>query len=83
MERFTLTSTMGRRAPEAQCKSSCIKAKPWELVAVKARAPAMLAPIRQAKAEVSDSTLIYLASNFFLDTRSERLSALDVGGVIG
>jgi hypothetical protein len=83
MERFTLMRTIGSLAPEAQCKSSCIRAKPWELVAVKARAPAILAPIKQAKAEVSDSTLIYLASSFLLETKSERLSAMEVWGVIG
>jgi hypothetical protein len=55
--------TTGKRAPEAQCKSSCIRARPWELVAVKVLTPAELAPMQAAIAECSLSTLINLAGN--------------------
>ncbi len=32
--RLTLLSTIGSRAPTAQCSISCISASPWPLVAV-------------------------------------------------
>ncbi len=34
MARLTLLSTMGSRAPTAQCSISCMRARPWPLVAV-------------------------------------------------
>ena len=83
MARFTLTITRGSRAPAAQCSISCIRARPCEEVAVKARAPALAAPMIEAIAECSDSTLRNFASNSPLAQISESSSTICVCGVIG
>jgi len=48
--------TIGNLIPEAANKTSCIKARPWELVAVNALEPAATAPTTLEIAENSDST---------------------------
>jgi len=75
--------TMGRRAPEAQWSSSCISARPWELVAVKVREPAAAAPMHVAMAECSDSTMMKRAGISPQPQASANRSAIDVCGVIG
>jgi len=47
---------MGNRIEEAMKRSSCIKARPWELLEVKVRAPTAAVPMQTDMAECSDST---------------------------
>jgi hypothetical protein len=74
---------MGSLAPEAQWRSSCIKANPWDEVAVKVLTPLLAAPIRAAKAECSLSTRKYLASKVPSAQYSESRSTIWVCGVMG
>ena len=71
------------RPPAAQWSISCIKANPWDEVAVNARAPATEAPMQEAMAECSDSTLMNLASSVPSEHISERSSTTWVCGVMG
>ena len=66
--------TTGSLPPEAQWRSSCIKVKPWEEVAVNVLAPARDAPRQAAMAECSDSTLMNFASKVLSAHISERSS---------
>ena len=83
MARLTSAMTIGRRPPAAQCSSSCIRARPCDEVAVKARAPAAEAPMQAAMAECSDSTLMNRASSVPSAHISESSSTTWVWGVIG
>ena len=75
--------TTGSLPPEAQWRSSCIRASPCDEVAVKVRAPASEAPRLAAMAECSDSTLMNLASSVLSAHISERSSTTWVWGVMG
>jgi hypothetical protein len=75
---FTLVITMGSLAPAAQWSISCIRASPWEDVAVKALAPADDAPMHAAMAECSDSTLMNSAFISPLATISDIFSTVCV-----
>jgi hypothetical protein len=75
--------TMGSRAPAAQWSISCMSARPWALVAVNVRAPALAAPISAAIAECSDSTLMNLARSAPVAHISLKSSTIWVWGVIG
>jgi len=55
--RLAIAITIGRRIAEAIGSNSCISIKPWELVAVKERAPVPDAPMTALIAECSDSTV--------------------------
>jgi len=81
--RFTSAITMGRRAPAAQCSSSCIRASPWPEVAVKVLTPALCAPMRAAMQECSLSTLRNRAFMVPEAQYSDRNSTICVWGVIG
>ena len=52
IDRLATAMTMGSRIPEAMNKISCISASPWELVAVKVRAPAATLPQQQDRPTV-------------------------------
>ena len=59
---FATVITIGNRMPAALKSTSCIRARPCEVVAVYVRAPVALAPRHTDIAECSDSTFTYCAS---------------------
>jgi hypothetical protein len=67
-ERLATVMTMGSRWAEAMNRISCIRARPWEEVAVYTRAPAAEAPTAALMAECSDSTGMNSASSSPLAT---------------
>ena len=81
--RLTSAITMGSRAPEAQCSSSCMSASPCPEVAVKVRTPVLCAPMRAAMQECSLSTRRKRAFIVPEAQYSERNSTMCVWGVIG
>ncbi len=83
MDRLMLPMTMGWRPPAAQWSISCIRARPWDEVAVNDRAPATEAPMQEAMAECSDSTLMNWASSVPSAHISDSSSTTCVCGVIG
>jgi hypothetical protein len=60
-----------------------MSARPWPLVAVKARAPACAAPMQAASAECSDSTAMYSAFETPFCTSAASVSMMLVCGVMG
>src|SRR5208283_853956 len=74
---------IGHRSPDAKYRTSCIRARPWLEVAVKARPPARLAPTHADIAECSDSTFTNFAFVSPSATRSLKRSTIIVCGVIG
>ncbi len=75
--------TMGLLTPAAHIRFSCIRARPWDDVAVNVLAPTVEAPMRAAIAECSLSTFMYLASIWPVSTSSASFSEMDVWGVMG
>jgi hypothetical protein len=65
---------MGARHPAAKWSISCIRARPWEDVAVKVRTPVREAPMQEAMAECSDSVRIMIPFNLPDDSQDESLS---------
>jgi hypothetical protein len=51
---------MGTLFPEAKWSISCMRAKPWDAVAVKVRTPVREAAMQAAMAECSDSVRIMI-----------------------
>ena len=80
---FATSITTGSRIPETICNTSCIKANPWEAVAVKVLTPVACEPIAAEIAECSDSTWIISASSSPSLINSASLSTMWVCGVIG
>jgi|SRR5271157_6498358 hypothetical protein len=81
--RLATAITIGHLNPDAKYRTSCIRARPWLEVAVKARPPARLAPTQADIAECSDSTFTNFAFVSPSATRSLKRSTIIVCGVIG
>jgi hypothetical protein len=72
--RFTLHITMGALLPEAKWSISCMRASPWEAVAVKVRTPVRDAAMQAAIAECSDSVRIIMPVSFPSFSMSDSFS---------
>src|SRR3972149_4580659 len=81
--RLATTMTMGSLMGAVTYTTSFIRARPWDAVAVKVRAPTAAAPRQALMAECSDSTGMYSASSSPLATSSARCSTMWVCGVMG
>jgi hypothetical protein len=81
--RLATAMTMGSLSAEAMNRISCIRARPWEEVAVKVRAPTAAVPQQTDMAECSLSTGTNSASRSPLATSSDRCSTTWVCGVMG
>ena len=75
--------TTGVRAPAAKWSISCMRAMPWEEVAVKTRAPASEAAMQAAMAECSLSTVIISPVSSPVWANSRSFSSTGVWGVMG
>jgi hypothetical protein len=66
--------TTAVRHPEAKWSISCMRANPWDAVAVKVRTPVRDAATQAAIAECSDSVRIMTPESFPSSSISESLS---------
>ncbi len=78
MTRFTLHITMGTLLPEAKWSISCMRASPWDAVAVKVRTPVNDAEMQAAIAECSDSVRIITPASLPSFSISESFSYMGV-----
>ena len=71
---MTQAMTTGVLHPAAKKSISCIRARPWDDVAVKVRAPVREAERQAAMAECSDSTRIIMPPSSDLASHSASFS---------
>ncbi len=81
--RLATTMTMGRRMPDAANRTSFMRARPCEAVAVKTRDPAALPPTHADNAENSESTSMCFDFSLPCAISFPRFSTMWVCGVIG
>jgi len=81
--RLATVMTTGRRIDAAMYRTSHMKARPAEAVAVTDRAPAADAPMHTLMELCSDSVLTYSVWTSPSATKSEKASTMMVWGVMG